>query len=300
MNGHTLFWYFRIRPASLSDAIRFYIGLVSAFVFKAVGLQRISPRFPIPSLLIPGKAILHAKIDGFHVAFRPVDANILLGTHEPITTEWFAVQEGQTVVDVGAHVGHYVLKSSKASCIVAVEPDESNLAILHENVRQNGLTNVLVHSVALSNSSGKQLLHCHSGTNTGASSLESGWVIEQKGRPPKSIVIDCTTLDELMKLDNIEAIDWLKIDVEGHEVKVLEGARQALQKTKRLIIEVCDRNVDRVKELITKSGLSIVAEERGENMSNWLCIRGFAGTRYISLTETDTGNLYVPRSCCFV
>ncbi len=45
-------------------------------------------------------------------------------------------------------------------------------------------------------------------------------------------------MDSLIDSLGLQTIDWLKIDVEGHEVSVLEGGQSALAKTRRLILEV--------------------------------------------------------------
>ena len=61
--------------------------------------------------------------------------------------EHFNPKEGDIVVDVGAHVGHYTLISSKRvgqnGKVVAIEADPDNFEMLNRNIKLNGLTNVI-------------------------------------------------------------------------------------------------------------------------------------------------------------
>ena len=52
--------------------------------------------------------------------------------------------------------------------------------------------------------------------------------------------IKTITLDRFTKDHQINSIDILKIDVEGSELKVLEGSKQILEKTEILLVEICD------------------------------------------------------------
>ena len=52
--------------------------------------------------------------------------------------------------------------------------------------------------------------------------------------------IKTITLDRFTKDHQINSIDILKIDVEGSELKVLEGSKEILEKTEILLVEICD------------------------------------------------------------
>ncbi len=70
-------------------------------------------------------------------------------------------------------------------------------------------------------------------------------------------------------------IDWLNIDVKGHEMSVLEGGRSALAKTRRLILEVSEGNENACKEMVKDAGLDLVfiEKEMGTRVSSWLITR---------------------------
>jgi FkbM family methyltransferase len=67
--------------------------------------------------------------------------------HEDEVEEHFNPTDGDIVVDVGAHAGHYTVISSKRvgskGKVVAIEADPTNFEILNRNIQLNGLTNII-------------------------------------------------------------------------------------------------------------------------------------------------------------
>jgi FkbM family methyltransferase len=152
---------------------------------------------------------------------------------------------------------------------VALEPEPGNFAALCRNVTANGLENVIVRQVACSNANTPVRLVRHrwdAGLDT-TRALEAdefvcrGFVdtIEVEGRRLDSL------LDEL----GISRVDLLKIDVEGAELAVLEGA-------------------DRV--LASNSSLRLLVEAWSEGPGRFLGERGF---RLRRIRESDRNVDYV-------
>ncbi len=136
-------------------------------------------------------------------------------------------------VDVGANIGLYTVTIGKIpsiNLIYAFEPDLLNRQQLIANILLNGLSQkVHVHGVALSSTEGVATLYRCSQpkefdaykANTGAHSLHYNpkWHDE-------TLTIECKRGDDILTLrDKSIAI---KIDVEGHELHVLEGMRELL------------------------------------------------------------------------
>jgi FkbM family methyltransferase len=192
---------------------------------------------------------------------------------EPETLEWFQVQRGDTVVDVGAHIGRYTLTAAKrASNVIAIEPEPSNFALLETNTRLNRFRNVTLIRMATSNRKGRIALYLADRGDTGTSSLEANWSSEtMESGARKALEVDCDTLDNIMAARRISKVDWLKIDVEGHEVPTLEGAGLILRHTSHLIIEVSGGNERACEALTRAAGLEIVrVEVLGVRTANWL------------------------------
>ncbi len=265
--------YLQIRPVGFRNGLRLYSGYGVSFFVKLLAPSRFSAVGP----LLPGKANLTLSMAGLLVTVRPQTNDLdLLAHHEPEVVRWLMVKPGDVVVDVGAHIGRYTLLAARAaSRVVAVEPDPSNFSVLRTNIRINGFSNVVALPLALSGEPGRRQLHLAGGSNRGTSSLEPTW---QGGIPAEEtctpIEVDCDTLDHLADSLALRSVDWLKIDVEGHEVAVLEGGQTTLANTKHLILEVTQGNEEACRALIEQAGLNFAIVEKGAPTSNWLLVRG--------------------------
>jgi FkbM family methyltransferase len=145
--------------------------------------------------------------------------------------------EGGVIVDVGTNVGAFALKTlanTKKAIVHTFEPNP----FIHKNFRNNVNLNkniekrLIVNSCALSNRRGFSQLYINS-SNSGASSLNPDNSIAE------SIEVELNTLDNYINDNKITNIKFIKIDVEGFEPQVLEGAYETISKYKPdLFIEV--------------------------------------------------------------
>jgi len=158
---------------------------------------------------------------------------ITLGGREPVETDLFRslITKGSVVVDIGANVGYYTLLASDlvgdCGTVVAFEPTPANVALLHKSIEANGYKNVTVVAMAVSNRSGtaKLLLGRNSECNRITPADEDG----------ASIRVETVTLDEYFAPFGMR-VDLIKIDAEGAEMAILEGARELLARNPDLII----------------------------------------------------------------
>ena len=127
---------------------------------------------------------------------------------------------GDVCFDVGANVGFYTLLAARIvgpeGRVVAFEPHPENVAALERNVQANGLSNVVVVPKAVSAASGEARL---AGGDRATAHLDA-----DRGRP-----VETVSLDEFVAAWPALAPAVVKIDVEGHELEVLEGARRTLE-----------------------------------------------------------------------
>ena len=170
------------------------------------------------------------------------DNFLFASIYEPETTRYIErhVQQGDIALDVGAHVGYHTLNFSAAGAFVyAFEPADLMFRLLKYNTMQ--VSTIVPIKKAVSDING--IVTFYESTRSAWSSLNP----QQRSIPRQ---VDSIRLDDL----SLSRVDWIKIDVEGAESLVLEGAREILEKyAPRLIIEWLpknDTNFDRILEIL--------------------------------------------------
>jgi FkbM family methyltransferase len=139
-------------------------------------------------------------------------------------------------VDVGANIGYYVCLARHAGKhVIAVEPQAKNLRLLYKNIEENAYSDVEVFPMGVSDSPGLVTLFGPSGTGA---SMIPGWAGQRTGY---KTVMPVTTLDILMRGRFPGKKMVVKIDVEGAEYRVLEGAADLLSREPQptWMIEIC-------------------------------------------------------------
>lgn len=153
---------------------------------------------------------------------------ILNGTYEREQTALFQqlLRPGATVLDVGANVGYYTLLASvlagDAGRVHAFEPEPKNAGFLRDHVRINRRRNVTVQQAAVSDRAGTARFDFGGGSGTGH--LADTGAIE----------VRTLRLDDYCAEHGL-APSAIKIDVEGAEVSVLEGARETLARHRPIL-----------------------------------------------------------------
>jgi FkbM family methyltransferase len=137
------------------------------------------------------------------------------------------------VLDIGANIGNHAISIS-AECmeIHAFEPDADIISILRQNINANNINNIIVNETGLSDSDRYSDFYVNMDGNIGASTLDSN----TKGRNFKKTRVHLTTGDSYINENSVANIDLLKIDVEGHEMQVLDGFREAISKFRPIIL----------------------------------------------------------------
>lgn len=134
--------------------------------------------------------------------------------------------EFDAFVDVGANVGIYTcLAASLGKKVVAVEPLQSNLKSLYRNIKTNSLAGVEVFPMGLSASPGLTILK---GIGAQASFLPDWGIYDYQFNQQIETVCPTTTLDTILGNRFSGQRLFIKIDVEGFEYQVLQGATATL------------------------------------------------------------------------
>jgi FkbM family methyltransferase len=162
------------------------------------------------------------------------------GYFEPETVRFIEryVKPGMTVLDIGAHVGQYSLLASglvgPSGAVHAFEPHPLLYRVLCGNLDRNRCSNVLRNNLAVSSEDGTGLLFASKHENFGMTSL----------RPPEALYsgvqvpVKTISLDGYIRRHSIGRIDLIKLDVEGAELPVLQGATDLLAGSPDLLLVV--------------------------------------------------------------
>jgi FkbM family methyltransferase len=129
------------------------------------------------------------------------------------------------VLDIGANIGNHTLAfATRAHAVHAFEPIPYLFDVLGGNVTRNGLNHVHAHNVALSDHEGSATINMVNAGNYGASSFDK----RTEGTTP--VTVNMTTGDAFVARHKLARVDFVKIDVEAHEVYVLRGLMQTLRR----------------------------------------------------------------------
>jgi len=127
---------------------------------------------------------------------------------------------GEVVLDIGASVGDTSLWFSKkvgsTGKVYAFEPEPKNFQILLGNIEQNNVKNVTPLNIGLSDREGRMKI---------VSGGSASFLAESEGEAEVTV----TTIDEFVRDNKLPKVDFIKMDVEGHEMNVLRGANETMR-----------------------------------------------------------------------
>lgn len=179
-------------------------------------------------------AEVRTRIDGMETIIPAHEAEVFgRFEFERLTRELFVdpLPSGAVVIDVGAHVGILTLQLARqvgpAGHVHSVEPTPVNAELLRRNIELNELSNVSVHNCAAGRESGSAVLH-----QMGLTYLNSLVGANRYSSEAQSVEVPVRTLDELVS----GHVDAIKIDVEGAELDVLQGAERILTENPHLTL----------------------------------------------------------------
>ncbi len=153
------------------------------------------------------------------------------GRWEPFATRilWSLLRPGDGVLDIGANIGWYASVLGRAvgngGYVHSFEPDPANAALLRKNVDHSELSHVTVHLGALADRQGTMHLAL-SEANLGDHRLVS----DDAQHNRRSVEVPVNRLDDVIVSEHIdlERLRVVKIDTQGAEVMILNGAQNLL------------------------------------------------------------------------
>lgn len=146
------------------------------------------------------------------------------------------LRPGDVFLDGGAHVGVFSLIAAAVvgptGRVIACEPVPETMRLLEENVALNGFGWVEARNVALADGSGQRTLYSF-GPASGVSSFAPATTIGSH-----QVLVDVTTLDDVVKCCDPTRVRLVKLDLEGAEVRALRGATALLESRPDFLVEI--------------------------------------------------------------
>jgi len=145
--------------------------------------------------------------------------------------KYFRLQEGQTIIDVGAHIGCFTIRAAqivgREGKVFSFEPSSENFSFLRKNIAINGLHNVEAFNCALSGED-RPDAELYISKSSGSNSL---FMRKGKGMEcTKPERVPLRTLDSMVQQAKLSRVDILKLDAEGSELAILRGGKDTISR----------------------------------------------------------------------
>ena len=189
---------------------------------------------------------------------------------EPETIGWINnFTKDSVFFDIGANIGIYTLYSAiiKQNKVIAFEPHVANYKNLLDSINLNKLHNCSAYCIAISdkvNLSEINVKNMHEGVANNN--------VGQKG----DYYHGCTefSLNFLVERKILPQPDYIKIDVDGFEDKVIEGGMNVFQNAKEILLEIDNKHINYVA-MIEALGFKLVSKhKRNEDENNYIFKNG--------------------------
>ncbi len=152
------------------------------------------------------------------------------------------LKPGMVFLDAGANKGEFTVfaaKYTKGGKVLAFEPVERNIEDLKANVAANGFKHVQLIRKGLGKKSGERMIYNMDGASGGEWNEGTFTLYPRPGLDSQYSSIPIVALDDFVRDEGIDRIDVMKIDIEGGELEMLEGAKEAIRRWKpAILIEV--------------------------------------------------------------
>ncbi|MBF0479335.1 MAG: FkbM family methyltransferase [Candidatus Omnitrophica bacterium] len=193
---------------------------------------------------------------------------------EPATIEWLdSMKPGEVFFNIGANIGLYSIYAAKQGVkVIAFEPESQNYALLNKNIFLNQCADsVTALNIALAREETLGYLYMPS-FEAGAALNQFNQQIDEQGKtfsPVYKQGMISMTLDNFVNRYQLTP-DHIKIDVDGIEEDIIQGAAQVLKNTrlKSLLVEI-NESLAGHQALIKKiedSGLMLIHKQDGEKI----------------------------------
>ncbi len=183
--------------------------------------------FARPSLISFNKLLVHLGMRGLGVYNF---GDFFLSGESNFLNQYLSSIDKPVIFDVGANAGSYSLLCQQIklnSQIFCFEPHPQTFSLLRKKFQDNN--KIKLFNLALSNKSGNFTLYdYHDNRNSRHATLCKNVIETVTNKATTKFEVKVYTVDQIIIEQQISKIHLLKVDVEGHDLQVLQGAKSAI------------------------------------------------------------------------
>jgi FkbM family methyltransferase len=213
--------------------------------------------------------------------YKPVEVHLHVGSEfesrrlracrkEPWTAAWIqeSLEPGDTLYDIGANVGPFALVAAKLGRpgvrVVAVEAGATSFASLCRNIGRNAVTeNVIPLPISLGDHTELSVFNYSDLTAGAAIHSLAGDSPYVEYEPVYRQPVLAFALDDLLERFDLPRPTHVKLDTDGSELQILQGASNALfSDVRSLMVEMEEGDADRIVALVGDAGFELVERNR--------------------------------------
>jgi FkbM family methyltransferase len=236
----------------------------------------------------------YMTIQDFQLAIDRTDISVsmplLRGEYEPHLIKFFRerLEPGMVFVDVGANVGLYSMLAAQivgsSGKVFCFEPNSENCRLIMLSIHRNAFENISVFPFALGNKIGPVLFSTHIGSNGGLIPDTQDSLLN-----PSCAVMPMVRLEDMIS----EKVDLIKIDVEGAEGLVVEGAKQLIERYRPIVTS--EFSLEMLPRVSKMSGRGYLGYFKTNQYEIYLCDR--YTHELVAITDIDSfiGNYEIGR-----
>jgi len=267
-----------LKAVSEVESLRPVLANVDSVYLRAIG---IGPVDSFRAAIRGGPVLTFPSLRG--PAF--LSSNILLMIRETwadgtYTPRGFEIQDGDSVVDIGANVGVFTLYAALRSphgSVVASEPVPEIYDFLRANVELNHLPNVKAFQYGVLDRPGHGHIWCDA-RNVGGHSVFRARVRTSQTR---QVPVEFITLEQLLRKGRVDRVNLLKLDCEGSEYPI--------------VLHATDETLDKIDKIALEYHLVDGQEHAPADLATRLTAAGFRVTTGVS--DGDAGMMWAQREC---
>ena len=184
-------------------------------------------------------------------------------------TKYYKIKPNDVVIDIGAYHGWFTLLNyNYNSRFYAFDIDPVNYKILNKNLF-NKFRNISFFNKGVWNQTGVSKLY---GDRVGSMGSHINFKNKRKS---KDVECQVVTLEDIVKENNIKKIDFIKIDVEGSEIEIIESSLDLLKKYKPNLsiatyhVRDNQKTYLKIEELLKKVGYAKVFTENKKHLTTY-------------------------------